>query len=44
VCLGCSPTGFDGHSSVDGGKWGFIDKSGKEVVRVKLSKAEALSR
>jgi hypothetical protein len=38
VCLGCSPTGFekDGHSSVDGGKWGFIDKSGKEVVRVKL--------
>lgn len=46
VCTGCKPSKSDddGNFSVDGGEWGFIDKSGKEVVRVKLTKVEAQSR
>ena len=46
VCTGCKagkPDG-DGHGAVDGGRWGFIDKSGKEIVPVMLTKAQALSR
>jgi hypothetical protein len=46
VCTGCKagkPDG-DGHGSVDGGRWGFIDKMCKEIVPVGLTKAEALSR
>jgi hypothetical protein len=43
VCIGCKPgeSEGDGHVSVDGGKWGFIDKNGREIVRVTLSRAEA---
>jgi WG containing repeat len=46
ICLGCKPTRAveDEHGSDEGGRWGFIDKSGKEVVPVKLTKAEAVSR
>ena len=46
VCIACKPSkpDDDGHFSVDGGAWEFIDRSGKEVVRVKLTRAEALSR
>jgi WG containing repeat len=46
VCIGCKPakSDEDGHGLVDGGRWGFIDKSGKEIVRVTLTKAEALSQ
>jgi WG containing repeat len=45
VCIGCKPgkSDEDGHGSVDGGRWGFIDKSGKEIVPVTLTKAQALS-
>lgn len=46
VCIGCSPSkpDDDGNSSVYGGKWGFIDKSGKELDPVTLTRAEAMSR
>ena len=46
VCIGCKPSKPDdeGDFSVDGGKWGFIDKSGKELVAVTLTRAEAMSR
>lgn len=46
VCVGCAvgKPDPDGHGSIDGGKWGFIDKNGKEIVPVTLTKAEALSR
>jgi len=46
VCIGCKPAEpeGEGHISIDGGKWGFIDKSGKEIIRVTLTRAEAESR
>jgi WG containing repeat len=46
VCIGCKPvkSDDDGHGSLDGGRWGFIDKSGKEIVRVALTRAQAMSQ
>lgn len=46
VCIGCitSKPDDDGHYSVDGGRWGFIDKSGKTLVPVTLTRAQAMSR
>ena len=46
VCLGCKVAEVDdeGHRPVIGGKWGFIDKRGREVVSVSLSQAEALTK
>lgn len=46
VCLGCAVgrSSEDGHGSVDGGRWGFIGKSGREIVPVTLTKAQAMSR
>ena len=46
VCLGCAVgrSSEDGHGSVDGGRWGFIGKSGREIVPVTLTKAQAMLR
>lgn len=46
VCNGCreTPRDSDGHSLMVGGQWGFIDRSGKEIVPVTLSREEALRR
>jgi len=42
VCSGCKITDpdDDGHKPVKGGLWGYIDKSGKEVVTVKYKQNE----
>lgn len=44
VCSGCKITkpDDDGHKSVKGGLWGYIDKSGNEVVPVKYKQTEVL--
>ena len=44
VCLGCrrEPPDSDGHAAVSGGLWGYIDRRGREVVPVKLSRQDAL--
>lgn len=46
VCIGCKlgKPDDEGHSSVSGGLWGYIDRSGKEVVPVKLSQDEVRAR
>lgn len=44
VCLGCKPVDSEGeHREVRGGSWGYIDKLGREVVAVNLSRDEALA-
>ncbi|UZE94589.1 WG repeat-containing protein [Alkalimarinus alittae] len=42
VCTGCkiSEPDDDGHKPVKGGVWGYINKSGKEVVTVKFNQTE----
>jgi len=39
VCNGCrpGPPDGDGHRSVSGGLWGYVDKAGKEVVPIRFS-------
>lgn len=46
VCNGCreSPRDSEGHSQLVGGQWGFIDRTGKEIVPVTLSREEAQRR
>lgn len=46
VCLGCRPEPDPSgeHTSMIGGRWGFIDRRGKEVVPVVLTREEALMR
>jgi hypothetical protein len=48
VCLGCAPsehdTGKEDHSPVSGGKWGYIDPKGREVVPITLSREDALAK
>jgi hypothetical protein len=46
VCLGCKVAERDseGHRPVIGGKWGFIDKRGREIISVSLSEAEAMKQ
>jgi len=48
VCLGCVPAasdpGKENHSPVSGGKWGYIDPDGREVVPIRLSREEAIAR
>ena len=44
VCKGCALTPVeDGHKALEGGKWGYINKEGKEVVPVKYTAAEVSS-
>jgi WG repeat protein len=46
VCRGCKKDETDKseHIPVVGGEWGYIDRHGIEVVPVRLSQAEALSK
>jgi len=43
VCKGCKvqPPDHDGHQSVTGGLWGYIDKKGVEIIPVKFTPGEA---
>jgi hypothetical protein len=34
VCTGCVPVAVGEHHGYTGGKWGFIDRSGKVIVPV----------
>ncbi len=46
VCIDCRsvPVGDGEHSVMEGGRWGMIDKSGREVVPVTLTQAEFVAR
>jgi hypothetical protein len=46
VCIGCHPAApdGDGHSMVSGGLWGYVDRSGKEVVAIRFSREELLKQ
>ena len=46
VCLGCiaERSHRDGHITVSGGRWGFINKKGIEVVPVRFSREEAMKQ
>ena len=47
VCIGCrTDSGAVGeeHAEVTGGLWGYIDRAGREVVAVKLTREEALAQ
>lgn len=50
VCVGCGvesaegdERGDDEHSAVEGGRWGYIDREGREVVPITLGRAEAMA-
>ena len=47
VCLQCKPnhedSGVDGHTEVVGGRWGFISRTGEQLVAIELSREEALA-
>lgn len=46
VCRGCrrDVPDADGHAAVSGGRWGWIDTAGEEVVPVRLTRDQALAR
>ncbi|NEV64594.1 WG repeat-containing protein [Thiorhodococcus minor] len=44
VCRGCRPLQDGEHSRVSGGRWGWIDRQGREVVPVQLREAQARAR
>lgn len=48
VCVGCAPSstrsGKEEHPALSGGRWGAIDRSGREVVPIRLSRDEAVAR
>jgi len=45
VCKGCTLTPVeDGHTALEGGVWGYINKEGKEVVPVKYTASEVPSK
>jgi len=45
VCLGCRlEESDDEHRAVVGGRWGYVDASGAEVVPVRYSREEARAR
>jgi hypothetical protein len=46
VCIGCRsvPVGDGEHSVMEGGRWGMIDKSGREVMPVTLIQAEFVAQ
>ncbi len=46
VCIGCrsTPVGNGEHRVMTGGRWGIIDKAGREVVPVLLTQAEFIAR
>jgi hypothetical protein len=46
VCIGCKlgKPDHEGHAALSGGLWGYVDRSGKEIVPVKLSQEEVWAR
>jgi hypothetical protein len=40
VCVGCAPVALGEHSTVSGGQWGVIDKTGAAVIPVRHSREE----
>ncbi|NEV60353.1 WG repeat-containing protein [Thiorhodococcus minor] len=44
VCRGCRLIQEGEHSRLSGGRWGWIDRQGREVVPVQLTEAQARSR
>jgi len=48
VCIGCRfgppDSRQDEHQSVTGGTWGFIDRTGREVVPIRYSREQAFAR
>lgn len=44
VCRGCRPEPDGEHTAMVGGSWGYIDRDGREVVPVELSRDEAFER
>lgn len=44
VCIGCAEGArdSDGHSKMEGGRWGYIDRNGREVVGVSHSREELI--
>jgi hypothetical protein len=44
VCLGCRLIQDGEHGRVSGGRWGWIDRQGREVVPVQLSEVQARAR
>lgn len=42
VCIGCAATAKDGddHAEIVGGRWGVIDRTGKEIVPIRFTRAE----
>ena len=45
VCMGCKPgePDSDGHRAVIGGQWGYIDRDGRTVEPIRLTRDEALA-
>ncbi|TCT24301.1 WG repeat-containing protein [Thiobaca trueperi] len=44
VCRGCRPIQDGEHTRLSGGRWGWIDRQGREVVPVRLSETQARAR
>lgn len=44
VCNDCKETSEGEHDTMTGGRWGYIDKRGREVVAVKFTRDEAERR
>ena len=38
VCEGCRPSGAGEHRSIEGGNWGYIDRTGRVVVPVEYAR------
>ena len=47
VCEGCATEstapGEEAHAPATGGRWGYVDRSGREVVPIRLTREEALA-
>jgi hypothetical protein len=46
VCRGCvmQAPDADGHQSLSGGEWGYINKDGEEIIPVKYQQNEAIAK
>ncbi|WP_201093215.1 WG repeat-containing protein [Thiocystis minor] len=44
MCRGCRPIQDGEHTRLSGGRWGWIDRQGREVVPVRLDEARARLR
>lgn len=41
VCNGCTQRPDGEHKNIGGGKWGYIDKHGNEIIEIKLNRKHA---